>query len=818
MNSDIAKINARKAEILRAFLNQVPGRVSAILENWHQLVQGDWNEELLAKLLERIDTLSEAGGKFGVNQIKHNGLSLQAQLAEFSDSGKKPSHDDVVAFDGLIHAFKDAAVQACDQHFVHQEPESDKNEKTDLQQVCKLFLLGIDESSAPGLYKNLQARNFQVEELTDTQPLFEHQRSNPETPAALISHIDWLESLYPESRDKGLWHQEGGLPGMPVTFIADGNDLKTRLAAMRTEAKAFWTQPVDPFVVATRMQELTSSESHSAYRVLIVEDDPSQAQFASAILSKADFECRSVTDPLQVMDVLYDFRPDLILMDLYMPGASGSELTAVIREQSEFVDTPIVFLSGEQDLDKQLKALSFGGEDFLAKPIGPKHLINTVTNRIHRSQQLTHSLGVFNQDNDDTGLYNRNYLLERVESLLLSKSFDEKVHAVFYLEVDSADQVLNTIGISGIDVVLAEISSHLSQTSLQPQDVLSRFGDKSMGLLASRDSLDELEAFGTQLCAKVAEHIITVENHNLGVTLSLGAYSFSGANQDARSLFSHAKLASRHAHEAGGNQVFIKEEETQAKDVKLEENVSNMILKAIENNHFQMLYQPMVALKGASEKANYQTLIRLQEPDGTLLTAGEFIPAAEQMGIVSKIDQWTIRTALSVIHANRQQSKGLHLFVSQSVDLLENLNRLAWLQEKHRTGFIQEDELTFEFRISEVEKNMNSAKICFETLAKMGISSLLTGVKNAPETQNTLTLLPISYIKLDTHLLQDQKQELKALISLAHSLKIKVIAPQVEDPSSIALLWSSGTDLVQGNFVQRPESNLLYDFNESVLL
>jgi EAL domain-containing protein (putative c-di-GMP-specific phosphodiesterase class I) len=139
------------------------------------------------------------------------------------------------------------------------------------------------------------------------------------------------------------------------------------------------------------------------------------------------------------------------------------------------------------------------------------------------------------------------------------------------------------------------------------------------------------------------------------------------------------------------------------------------------------------------------------------------------------------------------------------------------LQEKRKSGHIGKNNLTFEFNINDVSKNLNSAKICFDVLSKIGITCLLTRVSLTPESERVLRHLPLSYIKLDYSLLTNPDQGLKQLISLAHELKVKVIAPQVEDPRSIAILWSSGADFVQGNFVQRPEHNLIYDFTESVL-
>jgi PleD family two-component response regulator len=90
-------------------------------------------------------------------------------------------------------------------------------------------------------------------------------------------------------------------------------------------------------------------------------------------LCKARMQTQHVGDPMHVMEPLINFRPDLILMDVYMPGCSGLELATAIRQQRDYVGIPIVFLSAETDVEKQLSAMSLGGDDFLTKPISPDH-------------------------------------------------------------------------------------------------------------------------------------------------------------------------------------------------------------------------------------------------------------------------------------------------------------------------------------------------------------------------------------------------------------------------------------------------------------
>ena len=120
-----------------------------------------------------------------------------------------------------------------------------------------------------------------------------------------------------------------------------------------------------------RVAELLDADTTDPFRVLIVEDDRSQAIFAESILRKAGMNTAAVTDPLAALDRLEGFNPELILMDLYMPNCSGMELTAIIREREAFINTPIVFLSGEHDQEKHFEALNAGGDDFLSKRSGP---------------------------------------------------------------------------------------------------------------------------------------------------------------------------------------------------------------------------------------------------------------------------------------------------------------------------------------------------------------------------------------------------------------------------------------------------------------
>ena len=129
------------------------------------------------------------------------------------------------------------------------------------------------------------------------------------------------------------------------------------------------------------------------WRVLVVEDDPSQALFAESVLNGAGMQAQVVSVTSEVMGALEQLRPDLVLMDLHMPGLDGAELTSLIRARADFATTPIVFLTGDEDPERRFEALDLGADDFLRKPVRPRHLVSAVQNRIVRARALQSPAG-----------------------------------------------------------------------------------------------------------------------------------------------------------------------------------------------------------------------------------------------------------------------------------------------------------------------------------------------------------------------------------------------------------------------------------------
>ncbi|HJU26544.1 MAG TPA: response regulator [Rhodanobacteraceae bacterium] len=181
----------------------------------------------------------------------------------------------------------------------------------------------------------------------------------------------------------------GGDAGRPLfAALLRRNSLEHRMRALRGGADAVIEFENQPARLAERAARLLRERDSAPLRAMIIDDDRSQAMFCESVLRHAGVETRLYTDAHQAFAEFSDFRPEVVLVDLYMPDMDGMSLVAALRAQPEATAAAIVFLSGAQDSETRFEALAAGGDDFLNKPILPRHLVAAVLTRGRRMRQL----------------------------------------------------------------------------------------------------------------------------------------------------------------------------------------------------------------------------------------------------------------------------------------------------------------------------------------------------------------------------------------------------------------------------------------------
>ena len=675
-----------------------------------------------------------------------------------------------------------------------------------------LYFLHRRDDRSQALVTELEQK-YEVNSFSEVDE-FKDQLSAMGPDAVLIDgvFIDEIEMLGP------LVHkirQKQNRP-MPMLAFSEATDVGQRLKILRAGADAFLKNTASAREVMQRLSELMRSPEDDPYRVLIVEDDRSQAMFAESILRKAGMDVRQERDPMKVMDHLEEFRPELILMDLYMPDCDGMELTSIIRERNDFINTPIVFLSGESDTDKHFDALLAGGDDFLSKPIRPRHLIQAVTNRVQRARALARrQLTSPGKPDTVTGLAERPQLLERVNDLLadFDQAAPEKPGGVLYVEIDDPLELRKRLGLAGFEQ-LADQLGPLFSALLGKQDMATRYGDNAYCLLLPKRPMKTLLQVAADCVGSVAKHLFHVEHQSTGLTVSIGVCPLSSQFADAGALISAAERACNQGYMQGVSRINVQELGHDFAE-ESDEAIAMTVGAALDNDDLQVLFQPIVSLRGTPEE-QYQALVRVAGDDGVPVPASKLIPAAERHGLIRRIDRWMLNRALTVIDERKRSARPIRLFVNQSSQSLSDKELLPRLYKQLQTRGVDPGYLVLEFKLPEIINRLKAAVAFSRRLQHIGVGVSLGAFDGSNTAFQALNHLGVDYVKLPASDEQNAVgKNLSGVIQRLHQLEKLVIIPAIEDAKTAAKLWQTGVDYIQGYFVQPPEPELVYQFNES---
>jgi diguanylate cyclase (GGDEF)-like protein len=531
-----------------------------------------------------------------------------------------------------------------------------------------------------------------------------------------------------------------------LVALADQADVNARLRAMRAGADSFLAQPASPADVLARIQELFEADSADPFRVMIIEDDRSQALFAESILKKAGMDTRVVLEPLKAMEELEQFHPELILMDLYMPECDGMELTALIRERDEFANTPVVFLTGEHDSDKRFDALNAGGDDYLEKPIRPKYLISAVTNRVRRARQLSRRVGEsISVRERATGLHNRTHLLERLGEALVS---DQGTNhgGLLFLIVDGGQAMRDRAGLAAFDQLMVQAGKVVAELT-GGAELAARFADSSFVLLSPTRGEQELLELGEALRARLAAQLFEVDDRSLALAASVGIATFAQAWPDANAMLNAAERACSQARSSPDRKVRLYESSVAVTVAGDSEGLGQHIRDALKTDGFQLMFQPIASLRGTAEEM-FQVLLRLRTEGGKLYAASALIPAAQQAGLINGVDRWVLARCLMVLQERQRQDRPLRMFVSQSADALLDTQRVSWLAEQLQQHRIPGERLVLEFRHADVVSRLRQVATFWEGLKPTGVRMCIGGFEATMASYQALQHLPVEFLKV----------------------------------------------------------------------
>ena len=336
--------------------------------------------------------------------------------------------------------------------------------------ICDDEVLSLER-----LAVQLACFGYRIETFSETQAL--HAAVLTCRPDAVIMDIH-----FPQGRSAGTemlvaLNQETGQV-LPSIFLSARDDFAARLGAVQAGGQAYFHKPVRAIELVAALDDLTRQHEIVPLRVLIIDDEVEVAAYHGIILQEAGMLTRQLSDPSSVLDVLQDFRADLVLMDMYMPQCNGQELAKLIRQVPDYLGLPIVYLSGETDRKKQFSAMRIGAEGFLTKPVVPEELVEAVAIRAERMRTLRSLMA----RDSLTGLFNHTTTTHLLESSIATAARKGGELCFAMLDIDRFKSVNDTYGHPVGDQVLLALSRVLQQR-LRNTDIVGRYGGEEFAVI-----------------------------------------------------------------------------------------------------------------------------------------------------------------------------------------------------------------------------------------------------------------------------------------------------------------------------------------------
>ncbi|MBC3956982.1 MULTISPECIES: PleD family two-component system response regulator [Pseudomonas] len=518
------------------FAQRVIHQARQILETWQRLQKGEWSAGDMAELKESTLRLLRFAERF--EQAEH--MALAQDIGEALDA--------VEANRGRLNSSAITELNRLMQRLSRTGlRQGDRLEQTSLPPLRKPVYIALqDHERAERLAKQLEFFGLSALSLHSVSEF--QMAMTQRHPAAIVMDVDF--SGPSQGLKLASQAQEGLEQKLPLLFFSlHETDTPTRLAAVRAGGQEFLTGTLEASSLLEKIEVLTCVAQYEPYKVLIIDDSRAQATHTERVLNAAGIVTRTLLDPIQAMPELAEFQPDLIILDMYMPGCTGTELAKVIRHNDRYVSVPIIYLSAEDDQDKQLDAMSEGGDDFLTKPIKPRHLITTVRNRAARARNLKARM----VRDSLTGLYNHTHILQLLEDCSFRSRREGKPLCFAMLDIDHFKKVNDSHGHPMGDRVIKSLALFLKQR-LRKTDFIGRYGGEEFAIVMPDTDIHSAHKVLEEIRHRFAEIHYPAQPADLFCTFSAGVVCL-GAHDDSLTLASHADNALYRAKHAGRNQV-----------------------------------------------------------------------------------------------------------------------------------------------------------------------------------------------------------------------------------------------------------------------
>ncbi|MBQ0754539.1 MAG: EAL domain-containing protein [Gammaproteobacteria bacterium] len=505
----------------------------------------------------------------------------------------------------------------------------------------------------------------------------------------------------------------------------------------------------------------------------------------------------------------YETSDDLAgvpIMDM-VSAADHEKLKKLLRSRAQ---------DESQTHDLECKGVNLDGKEFDASFVFSASTYDgeACTQIVIRAAQvdegvLEQKLHEMSQIDQVTGLFNRNWFMEKVDDALAEAVRSGQMSTVLIVRVDEFERHQTDIGIDGADEMLKLVGEYLAASAGEGSH-LARISGEDLGILKSVADLDEASDLAEVLRAGIEKLMPLVSSRTLHITASVGVSFAQEDSRSSQSIVTKALECCNKASSAKGNAIVVYNpmDDLEAGSA---EAIALVLKQALEKGGLQLQYQPIMAMAEESGTHFFEVFVHLPQEDGSALSPSQFIPVAGELGLAGKIDRWVI---LNSIKAAAALGESVRLLINLNGYSLEDPGLAEWIAKALKAAKIGPAQVTFQFPESDLTNYMSLAKTFTDKLHQLGCRLSVNRFGGSIDPFKLLAQVNADMVKFDGTYTQDlgnkeSKEKFAGLIGRAKESNKEVLVGFVESANQMQALWTlTGVDYLQGYYLQPPSATL----------
>ncbi len=543
--------------------------------------------------------------------------------------------------------------------------------------------------------------------------------------------------------------------------------------------------------------------------ILVVDDDPAIRLVIRHAMQQNGYHVIEASNGLEAVQFSIRQIPDLILMDAVMPEMDGFRATEEIRKIEACDDTPILMATSLDDDESIARAFNVGACDYITKPFNwsvLKHRVRRMLQAANAQRRIQH----LSYHDALTGLPNRMLFMDRIDQAISRAQREEGQFALLFIDIDHFKVINDSMGHDAGDQLLNLISIRLREV-LRKSDTVARLGgDEFTVIIESLQHPDDVIQI-TKNILSALDLPTEVNGTEVYVGGSIGIAMYPQDGENFGVLLKNADIAMYKAKDLGRNTFQFYASEMSHKAMQRLE-LENQIRTALKEDQFEVYYQPKVDLQN-NKCIGVEALVRWNHPQRGLISPDDFVPLAEEIGLITQLDEWVMKAACLQFMQWKQQGYPLNnLSVNISSRHFKEGNLIEYCTTLLEMTGIAPECLEIELTESALVDNYSNAKYILDKLHTMGLRIALDDFGTGYASMAYLKEFPFDTVKIDRSFIRDIPQDYEdaaivtAMIQLSQALRLNIVAEGIETDQQRQFLYDNACGYGQGYLWSRPVS------------